>query len=96
MTEFRFSSHFRGPAVDFYERAPAEVQRRLDEIFDELERDPFVDNERKFYFPFPPAIATAYVDDDFRIVYHVSVTPGVGGAIDVWAIGRPDDPPRIR
>ena len=72
-------------ARQFYESAGADVQAKLERIFDRLEDNPYPDGDHKFYYTrYLPAAVTAYADDDFHIVYQLvsrdSPTLGSSGA----------------
>jgi hypothetical protein len=87
-----FRVELRGPAREFYERAPVSVQAKLDAIFSQLEDDPFVDHVRRVeYLGFLPAVCSAWNDDEFRVVYQLVEYPNREAdetVIDVWAISR--------
>lgn len=56
----------------FYESADAATQANLDRIFDQLEDNPYVDGDRKFYHTrYQPAAFIAYGDEDFHILYQL-------------------------
>ena len=64
--------HLYPRARQFYESAGAEVQAKLERIFDRLEDNPYPDGDHKFYYTrYLPAAMTAYADDDFHIVYQL-------------------------
>lgn len=58
------------PAADFFNRASADDQRELDRIFTNIRQDPYIDNQVKLVFHYPPAAGVLYVHPQFGIFYH--------------------------
>ena len=91
--ERRYAAHIRGAAHQFYEQAPAHVQRYVDRVVGELELDPYLDGITKFPYSRPPLELNAYADELINILYQPVEylrDPPLGFVLVVHAIGYAD------
>jgi hypothetical protein len=75
----------------FFERvATHDEQRRIGEIVTGICENPYVDDEVKFPFSYPPVDALLFADGEYWVVYQITGP----GEITVLNIGFEEDPPR--
>lgn len=81
------------PAETFLQQASSDVQQKIQELFNELSREPFVDMKTKFYFPAPPVMLTICRAEGFWIVYYLEKS---SSNLKIVNIGYAKEKPTIR
>lgn len=87
-----FELYLLEPAVRFLESLEGADRDEVRRLLDLIATDPFWDQRTKFPFAVPPAIVSLYDSGEFKIVYHLVNN----SRINVWAIARSGERPRIR
>jgi len=77
----------------FLQKAPVDVQQKIQQLFNELSGNPFVDMKTKFYFPAPPVMFTICRAEGFWIVYYLEES---SSSLKVVNIGYAKKKPTIR
>lgn len=81
------------PAEVFLQKATVDVQQKIQQLLNELSRNPFVDRKTKFYFLAPPVMLTICRAEGFWIVYYLDES---SSSLKVVNIGYAKEKPVIR
>jgi len=80
-------------ADGFLQQATPNVQRKVQQLLNEVSKEPFVDMKTKFYFPASPAMFTICHAEGLWIVYHLEES---SSSLKVINIGYAKQRPTIR